>query len=56
MAKKPTYRAYLSDKELHKVAIAIDLYSDGYLTALADAKQLCSQNHPSLYVLQVVKI
>lgn len=56
MSKKPTYRAYLSDKELHKVALAIDLYSDGYMTALADAHKICKENHPTLYVIQVVKL
>jgi hypothetical protein len=56
MSKKPTYRAYLSYKELHKVAIAIDLCSDGYMTALADAQKICSEHHPNLYVLQVVKL
>jgi hypothetical protein len=56
MSKKATYRAYLSDKELHKVALSIDLHSDGYMTALADAKKICTENHPNLYVVQVVKL
>ena len=55
MPKKPTYKAYLSDKESHKVVVVIEISSEGYMTALSDAHKLCASNHPSLYVARVIK-
>jgi hypothetical protein len=52
---KVKYKAFLSDKESHKVVIAIEISSDGYMTALADAHKLCASNHPNLYVARVIK-
>lgn len=50
------YRAYLLDKQSHKSVLAITFKSEGYLTALDDARQLCANNHENLYVGQVVKV
>jgi len=51
-----TYRAFFMDKQTHKVVMALDIKSDGYLTALADARNICANNHSELYVGQVAKL
>jgi hypothetical protein len=54
--KKPSFKAYLMDKQSHKCVLSIDLQSDGYMTALDDARKICLENHEHLYVGQVVKL
>lgn len=49
------YEAYLVDKTNHKVSLSITFKADGYLTALAEARKLCAEHHPDLYVTQVVQ-
>lgn len=51
-----SYKAFLLDKQTHKVVLALTFKSDGYITALADARNLCANNHSELYVGQVTKI
>lgn len=53
---KTTYKAFLMDKTTHKCVLAVELTSNGYMTALADAHKICSENYEHLYVGQVAKI
>ena len=52
MTKK--FKAVLADKTTHVSMLEIDLDSDGYMTALADAHEECKK-HPQLYVSKVTK-
>lgn len=54
--KKATFKAFFMDKQSHKCVLSIDLTSDGYMSALADAHKICSEHHPHLYVGQVAKL
>jgi len=54
--QKTTFKAFLMDKNTHKCVLSIDLTSDGYMTALADAHKICQENHEHLYVGQVAKL
>lgn len=54
--KKFTFKAFFLDRESHKCVLSIDLTSDGYMSALADAHKICKDNYPHLYVGQVTKV
>lgn len=54
--KKTTFKAFFLDRESHKCVLSIDLTSDGYMTALADAHKICADNYSHLYVGQVTKV
>lgn len=54
--QKTTFKAFFIDRESHKCVLSIDLTSDGYMTALADAHKICTENYPHLYVGQVTKL
>lgn len=49
------YEAFLVNRATHKVMLSITFKADGYLTALDEARKLCSEQHPELYVSQVVQ-
>jgi hypothetical protein len=54
--KKQRYKAFVCDKNSHRVVLTIEISSDGYLTALDDARKLCEANHPNCYIGQVITL
>lgn len=52
--KTNKWTAYLVKKDTHKVHACLEVKTDGYLTALAEAHRLCAQNFSDCYVLRVV--
>ncbi len=55
--KKQAYKIVLSDPILHKEVYEETIQTDGYMTALHEAKKLCAEHSISdLYVSQVIKV